>query len=204
MYDFFLAGAETTSTTLTWECLIMSHYPELQEKLYEEINKVVGLGRPPSLTDRPNMPYTEAFISEAMRYSSLVPLGVFHGVMEDAEFKGYIIPKDTIIIANQYSVMHDETIWGDPENFRPERFLSEDGKSVIRHDALIPFSVGKRVCPGETLARDELFLFTTAIFQRFQIGFVPNKPVPQMEVFAGAPARVLIPHELLLKDRFAQ
>jgi cytochrome P450 len=70
--------------------------------------------------------------------------------MEDTTFRGYEVKKDTFIVANQYAVHYSKEIWGDPENFRPERFLSPDEKTVRRNDALIPFSVGKRQCLGMT------------------------------------------------------
>ena len=71
--------------------------------------------------------------------------------MGNTTFRGYDIKKGTTVIANIYSVHFDQKTWGDPENFRPERFLSTDGKTVIRNDALIPFSIGKRQCPGDIL-----------------------------------------------------
>jgi len=146
------------------------------------------------------MPYTEAVIMEVMRYAAMVPLAVQHRATEDVAFHGYHIPKETLIIPNLYCVLHDKSVWGDPENFRPERFLSPDGTKIIRHESFIPFSIGKRVCLGETLARDELFLFTTSLFQRFDVKPDPNSPRPVIEYY---PAPVLIPKpkNLLLTDR---
>ena len=115
------------------------------------------------------LPYTEATLNELARIASIAAMGVFHTAMEDTKLEGYDIPKGSWICSNFHGVHHSKEIWGDPENFRPERFLSADGKTVIKHDALMPFSVGKRVCLGETLARDTMFLFTTSLFQRFDI-----------------------------------
>src|SRR5690348_3513510 len=174
VFDLFLAGAETTSTTLTWIFLYMARHPHIQEKLAEEIQRVVGNSRLPSLTDRPEMPYTEAVIHEVMRKVTLVPISVFHSTMEDVEFHGYQIPKETIVMINLYEVHNNIGLWGDPENFRPERFLSKDGTKFERREGFVPFSTGKRVCLGETLARDELFLFTSALFQAFEVSVDPN------------------------------
>jgi cytochrome P450 len=116
------------------------------------------------------MPYTSALILEVLRKSSLTPFGIVHNTLDDVTFHGYRIPKDTIILANLYEVHQSEKIWGDPENFRPERFLSEDGSELLKdHPKVIPFSVGKRSCLGETLARNNLFLFLTSLFQTFDI-----------------------------------
>lgn len=115
------------------------------------------------------MPYSEAVISEILRITSLVSLGVPHEMKTDLKFHGYHFSKGTAIYANLYAVHHDPEIWGDPEIFRPERFLNEDGTKCVQKDALIPFAEGKRKCLGETLARDTLFLFVTSICQHFDI-----------------------------------
>jgi cytochrome P450 len=148
------------------------------------------------------MPYTEALIAETQRYSSIASLGAMHRALKDQEFKGYMIPKDTMIISNLHYIHHDPAVWGDPENFRPERFLSPDGKTFKKHDALIPFSVGRRQCLGEALARDSLFLFSTNLFQRFTIEFDKNGPDHGFESiisFILSPK----PFSVILKDRLA-
>lgn len=106
---------------------------------------------------------------ETLRHSSLVAGGVIHSAIVDKEVAGYVIPKGCWIMTNVYFVHHDPVVWGDPDNFRPERFLSSDGKKVVRHEALIPFQMGRRQCLGESLARDSLFLFTSNLFQQFKI-----------------------------------
>jgi cytochrome P450 len=198
--DMFQAGSLTTSTTLTWAVLYMVIHPEVQKKFQGEIDKVVGKNRLPSLADRPQMVYTEALINEVLRKSSIQPMGVFHAATEDVSFEGYDIPKGTHIAANQHFVHHDSKIWGDPENFRPERFLSAEGK-IQKKEYLVPFSTGRRICIGETLARDELFLFLTSLYQRFDIQADPNRPMPGIE-----PRRVFDTLEapeffITLKDR---
>lgn len=122
------------------------------------------------------MPYTEALIAETLRFSSITPQGVQHKVMQNTEFKGYFLPKDTLITPNVYYIHFDPKIWGDPENFRPERFLSSDGKSFKKHEALSAFSIGRRQCLGETLARDSIFLFSTNTLQAFSVELDKNGP----------------------------
>ena len=85
--------------------------------------------------------------------------------MADTTFHGYEIKKDTMVIANIYSVHFDPKTWGDPENFRPERFLSKDEKTVIRNEALIPFSFGKRQCPGNNIVWNyKIIIFIRKLF----------------------------------------
>ena len=124
------------------------------------------------------MPYTEAFICEVLRKSTITPFGLFHYATETAKVAGYTIPKGSWVAVNQYFIHHDPAIWGDPESFRPERFLSQDGKSVVKNDNLIAFSVGRRMCIGEQIAKDNLFLFLTGIMQKFNVAFDPNSEVP--------------------------
>jgi len=199
--DLFQAGAETTSSTLAWAMLYLGGHPDVQRKLQKEIDEVVGKNSLPTLDNRSRMPYTEAVIMEVLRKSSIVPLGVFHTPLADKEFHGYEIKKGTWIVANLYGIHHNPNIWGDPETFRPERFLSKDGTRVEKNEALMPFLVGKRSCLGESLARDTLFLFLTCIFQRFLVKLsLPNGQKPTYEptvAFLLNPQK----YEVILTDR---
>jgi cytochrome P450 len=182
LMDLFSAATETTSTFLSWMLAYLIHHKEVQEKMQDEIDYVVGKRRHPSLTDRSSMPYTEAVIHEVLRFSTIVPFGIFHATTEDVNFHGFFIPKDTMIIPNLYSAHFDEAVWGDPENFRPERFIDENGK-FKKNENLLAFSTGKRVCLGEGLARDELFLFAVSIFQTFTVTAAGK--LPDLEPHVG-------------------
>jgi len=138
---------------------------------------------------------------EALRYSSIVPLGVGHKTMEDVDFHGYRIPKGTVVMGNIYAVHFDPNIWGDPEVFRPERFLSKDGLSLQKNDNLIPFSVGKRTCLGFNLALDELFLFIGCIAQRFDITSDPEKSKPTLEPRYGQVTLQSHPYSVVMTER---
>ncbi|CAL8123381.1 unnamed protein product [Orchesella dallaii] len=122
----------TSSQTLNWLTLYLTHHQHVQAKLHEEIDRIVGQNRDPSLFDKPKMPYTEAVIQEILRITSLAPLGLMHELLHDIEFHGYLLPKGLLLIPNMYHVHNDKKIWGDPGNFRPERFLNEDESRVIQ------------------------------------------------------------------------
>jgi cytochrome P450 len=166
MKILFVAGMETTTNTLRWALVYLMIHPDIQRKVQKEIDDVIGPNRMPSYEDRPRMPYTEAVLLEVQRCASVVPLSVIHRATDNAVLNGYKIPKDTLVLPNLYAVHHDEKLYPDPNSFRPERFINEQGQ-VIKPDWLIPFSVGKRFCLGEPLARMELFLYFTCMFQRF-------------------------------------
>lgn len=151
------------------------------------------------MDDRPNMPYTLALIDEILRYSSHVPDGVPHKAMADREFHGYLIEKDSLIQPNAYYIHNNPKIWGDPKNFRPERFLSPDGKKYVKSENMQAFQVGRRQCVGETLARDSLFLYITNLFQQFDMQRNPNEE-PSLES-TQTPFRSPLPYTVIMTNR---
>ncbi|XP_036437417.1 cytochrome P450 2J6 [Colossoma macropomum] len=169
--DLFIAGTETTSTTLRWALLFLNKHPEIQDKVQEEIDRVIGQTRQPCMADRPNLPYTEAVLHEILRRGDIVPLNGARMAVKDTTLGGYFIPKGTTLMPILHSVLFDENEWETPNSFNPEHFLDKDGK-FVRRDAFLPFSAGKRVCLGEQLARMELFLFFISLFQKFHFSTV--------------------------------
>ncbi|XP_075803160.1 cytochrome P450 2J3-like isoform X1 [Microtus pennsylvanicus] len=163
--DLFLAGTETTSTTLRWALLYMALYPDVQKKVQAEIDRVIGQEKQPSLTDRDSMPYTNAVVHEVQRMGNIIPLNVPREVTVDTTLAGFHLPKGTILHTNLSALHLDPNEWATPDIFNPEHFL-ENGEFKKR-ESFLPFSMGKRACLGEQLARSELFIFFTALVQNF-------------------------------------
>ncbi|XP_067119558.1 cytochrome P450 2C28-like [Centruroides vittatus] len=165
----FGAGSATVQESLSWAFLIMAKYQNIQKRVQQEIYNKIGRHRRPTWGDHPKLPFTQAVICEMQRWKTIIPLNVLRCCQEDTTLKGYTIPKGSIVLANIWSAHNDKAYWKDPEVFRPERFLDETGSKLIRHDYYIPFSLGKMSCPGETLAKTELFLYFTTMLQNFTI-----------------------------------
>ncbi|XP_015277833.1 PREDICTED: cytochrome P450 2C19-like [Gekko japonicus] len=173
VYDIFIAGTETTSITLRFIHMILIEHPAVQAKIHEEIDRVIGRERAPSMRDRLEMPYTEATIHEAQRVLDLIPLGFSRLVKQDFEIRGYTIPKGATLFTILSSALHDPKQYKNPYQFDPEHFLDEKG-AFKKNGADMPFSAGKRNCLGEGLARMQLFLYVTTILQSFCLQCPPG------------------------------
>ncbi|XP_051245386.1 cytochrome P450 2K1 isoform X1 [Dicentrarchus labrax] len=198
--NLFAAGTDTTATTLRWGLVLMAKYPDIQDQVQEELSRVVG-SRQVRVEDRKNLPYTDAVIYETQRLANIVPMAIPHKTTRDLTFQGYSIKKGTTVFPLLTSVLHDESEWESPHTFNPSHFLDKEGK-FIRRDAFMPFSAGRRVCLGESLAKMELFLFFTSVLQHFR--FTPPPGVTEDELdlsptvgFTLSPS----PHELCAVTR---
>uniref|UniRef100_A0A8C3WHX2 Cytochrome P450 n=1 Tax=Catagonus wagneri TaxID=51154 RepID=A0A8C3WHX2_9CETA len=176
--NLFAAGTETTASTLRWGILLMMRYPEIQTKVHDEIIKVVGSAQP-QIAHRTQMPYTDAVIHEVQRFADILPIGLPHATTTNIMFKNYYIPKGTEVIPLLTSVLRDQTQWEKPDTFNPGHFLNSTGK-LIKKEAFMPFSAGRRMCAGESLAKMELFLFFTSLLQKFT--FQPPPGVSHLDL----------------------
>ncbi|XP_049726420.1 cytochrome P450 1B1 [Elephas maximus indicus] len=175
--DIFGASQDTLSTALQWLLVLFTRYPEVQARVQAELDQVVGRDRLPCMDDQPNLPYIMAFLYEAMRFSSFVPVTIPHATTTDASVLGYHIPKDTVVFVNQWSVNHDPGKWANPEDFNPARFLDKDGfinKNLA--SSVMIFSVGKRRCIGEELSKMQLFLFFSILAHQCNFRANPDEP----------------------------
>lgn len=175
--DIFGASQDTLSTALQWLLILFTRYPEVQARVQAELDQVVGRDRLPCLDDQPNLPYVMAFLYEAMRFSSFVPITIPHATTVNTSVLGYHIPKDTVVFVNQWSVNHDPVKWPNPEDFDPARFLDKDG--FLNKDlasSVMIFSVGRRRCIGEELSKIQLFLFISILVHQCNFKANPDEP----------------------------
>ncbi|XP_066929273.1 steroid 17-alpha-hydroxylase/17,20 lyase-like, partial [Clytia hemisphaerica] len=180
--SIFVAGIETSLSTLRWMLIYLFHNPKIQNKIYNELYTNLGPKHQITTEDMRSLPYTQAVLHETNRYASTLPLSIPHKTTVDTSVAGLSVPKGTQVLFNLYSMHHDPTHWDEPEKFKPERWLNPDGnlkKEKVSH--YLPFSTGTRVCLGERLAKMQMFLIVTKLFLTFEVELAPGEKVPDMK-----------------------
>lgn len=153
MRDMFVAGYDTTSSTLRWAIAFLVHHPEIQKELQNQLDEVVGKDRMPNLDDLPNLPLVQAMIMETQRLGNVAENTLPHYTLKDTTLAGFRVPKDTIVFANLAQVHLDPSCWDNPHSFNPHRHIDADGQLITNTGNFLPFSAGRRVCAGEALAK---------------------------------------------------
>ena len=181
----FLAGHETTAIALSWACYLVAQNPEIEAKLAEELQTVLG-GRVPAPEDLPRLRYTEMVIKEAMRLYPAV-WGIGRRAIEECALGGYRVPAGSNVFILQWRTQRDPRFFPDPERFDPERWREDPVRSgKIPRFAYFPFGGGPRVCVGASFAMMEITLLLAMIQQRFHLEIAPEHPI---ELFASVTLR---------------
>ncbi|KAJ7112781.1 cytochrome P450 [Mycena crocata] len=177
-------GIESTSSFLRSLVLAMVAFPEAQRKAHEEIDRVVGIHRVPSLEDFEHLTYIQALIKEAHRFRPALPMGLPHATLE---YKGYVIPRGATILVNVWAIFHDPDAFDNPEVFDPDRYLLTEHGTKLGFDATdfradLIFGSGRRFCPGINLASNSLILNTMNLLWGFDFNLVidplTKDPIP--------------------------
>ncbi|CAE6416160.1 unnamed protein product [Rhizoctonia solani] len=171
--SLYTAGSDTTVSALSTFLLTMLLFPEKQRKAQNELETVLGPGRMPGFQDRDSLPFIGALVMEVLRWHPVLPLAIAHVATEDVVHGEYIIPKGTTILPNIWSMSRDVTIYPNPNEFLPERFLPKSQGGLHDRPAVDPnefvFGFGRRACPGKTLATEVLWIFAASILANFDI-----------------------------------
>lgn len=183
-FDLWLAGMETTSNTLYWGILYILLDSGVQKAIHDELDIKIGSDRLITMADRSKLHYMNAAITEIQRLANLLPMNVLHETTCDVEIEGYSIPKGTLVLPQISTVMYDEEVFPRPYDFNPRRHLAADG-TFVKIEQVIPFSLGKRQCLGEGIARMELFLFLANFFNTFEIAMDGDRIPTTRKTFSG-------------------
>ncbi|KLO06589.1 cytochrome P450 [Schizopora paradoxa] len=165
MYNGSIDSSTTIASTFF---LMMLRHPEIQRKAQSEIDMVVGSDRLPVMKDKDALPYVNNILKESLRFASVIPV-IPRSLDEDDVYMGYRIPKGTWVIANVWAVLHDPSVFKNPDEFRPERFEDSEDRPAEPDIVQSAFGFGRRACPGYQLALTNLFMTVAPVLSAFDI-----------------------------------
>ena len=174
-----IAGHETSSNALTWTYYLLSQNPQIERRVFEEIDQVLGGNgedyEQPSVSELPKLEYVEKVFRESMRlYPPVWTMGRF--AINDYPLGGYTIPKGSSLMFSQYVMHHNEKYFDNPETFDPDRW-TEEFKMHLPRFSYFPFGGGIRGCVGEPFAWQEGILLIATISSYWSMRLVPNQRV---------------------------
>jgi cytochrome P450 len=184
LITFINAGHETTAVALSWTWYVLSRHPEVERRLHEELDSVLG-GRSPTHADLPSLPFTRAVVDETLR---LYPpaWGVGRESIDADEMGGYRIEARAGIFLSPWTTHRHPGLWDAPDRFDPERFLGDELRKKPRY-AYFPFGGGPRMCIGSSFALMELVLVLATLAQRVRLRLLPGHPVVPDPIFTLRP-----------------
>ncbi|XP_015898570.3 iridoid oxidase [Ziziphus jujuba] len=197
LLEMFMAGSETTSSTIEWAMAELLRNPKSMQRAKEELNRVVGPNRKVEESDMDNLPYLEAVVKETLRLHPPIPLLIPRNAMEDTKFIGYMIPKDSQIFVNVWGIGRDPESWDEPLSFKPERFIGSKIEYKGQNYELLPFGSGRRICVGLSLAHRMVHLALSSLLHTFEWNSVPE--TLDMNERLGISVRKLVPLEAIPK-----
>ncbi|KAF6160597.1 hypothetical protein GIB67_019537 [Kingdonia uniflora] len=194
-------GADTTMVAITWALSLLVNNPQVLRKAQNELDIHIGKERQVNESDIPNLEYLQAIVKEALRLYPPGPLIGHHEAIEDCTLAGYHVPAGTRLIVNVWKIQRDPSLWSNPTEFRPERFLETNREISLngQHFELFPFGSGRRACPGTSLALQVVHLTLANLIQGFELR-APYGPVDMTES-AGLTNMKATPLEVLIKAR---
>ncbi|PHT36646.1 Cytochrome 76A2 [Capsicum baccatum] len=166
--EMFLAGSETTSSSVEWALTELLRHPEAMDKVKTEISRVVGPNRKFEESDIDNLPYMQAVIKESLRLHPPLPFLIPRETIQDTKFMGYDIPKGTQVLVNAWVIGRDPECWDDPMSFKPKRFLGSKVDVKGQHYELIPFGAGRRMCVGLPLGHRMMHFTLGSLLHEFE------------------------------------
>ncbi|KZT07800.1 cytochrome P450 [Laetiporus sulphureus 93-53] len=204
---FMIGGVETTASIMQWFSALIPAYPEIQKKAQEELDRVVGRNRLPTVEDEKDLPYCHAIIKEVERCHNPFWLGTPHVASEDFTYNGQFIPKDTVVVMNTRSMHYDETRHANPDKFDPERYINDSTNNTESANLADPyerdhwmFGLGRRICPGMIVAEREIWLSISRMLWAFNMVEILGEPIDLKE-YDGLSGRSPVPFRIKLVPR---
>ncbi|KAL3527830.1 hypothetical protein ACH5RR_012486 [Cinchona calisaya] len=148
LLDMLAGSMDTSATVVEWILAELLKHPRVMKKVQQELEEVVGLNRMVEESDLDSLNYLDMVLKEALRLHPVAPLLLPHASMEECTMDGFLIPKNSRVIINVWTIGRDPNAWSDPEKFNPERFVGSDIDFRGHDFQLLPFGSGRRGCPG--------------------------------------------------------
>ncbi|WCJ33057.1 cytochrome P450 family 71 subfamily B polypeptide 34 [Euphorbia peplus] len=148
--DIFIAGSETSSTTVEWAMSEMLKNPKTMQRAQEQVRRVYSKKESVDESELERLKYLQLVIKETLRLHPPAPLLLPRESRETIEINGYEIPEKTKVIVNAWAIGRDPNHWHKPEKFKPERFVDHSIDFKGNNFEFIPFGAGRRMCPGMT------------------------------------------------------
>ncbi|KAL1144137.1 hypothetical protein V6Z11_A11G209300 [Gossypium hirsutum] len=170
--NLVLGGSDTTMVTLTWTLSLLLNNPRVLKKAQDELDMHVGKHRPLEESDIQNLVYLQAIVKETLRLYPSQPVIGLRAALEDCILStGYHIPSGTRLMVNAWKIQRDERVWSEPHDFQPERFLTTNKDMDFQGQTfeLIPFGLGRRSCPGVSLALKMLHFILGSLLHSFEV-----------------------------------
>ncbi|KAF8678666.1 cytochrome P450 [Rhizoctonia solani] len=198
--SLFTAAADTSHASLMSFVLAMVQHPGVQARAQKEIDDVTKSERLPTMSDRDSMPYIRSIVQEVLRWQPPLPLGVPRATSDDDEYRGYLIPKGSVVMANSWAMSRDESVYKSPDQFIPDRFMDPDVPTPRA------FGFGRRSCPGNHYAEASLFILFASVLAVFDLGPKVNpatgqEEMPEGKVVVHALLSRILPFECTIKPR---
>ncbi|KAF8006604.1 hypothetical protein BT93_K0799 [Corymbia citriodora subsp. variegata] len=178
-----LTGTESTSITMTWALSLLLNHPAVLKSAQQELDTVIGRHKWVQESDISNLKYLQAIVKETLRLYPPAPLTGIREAMEDCHISGCHVPKGTRVLINIWKLQRDPRVWPEPDAFRPERFLEEHEEVGLKAQnfEFIPFSSGRRSCPGATLGLQVVQFTLARILQGFEVTLEEGTKVDMAE-----------------------
>ncbi|XP_057455844.1 cytochrome P450 CYP82D47-like [Lotus japonicus] len=181
--QLILAGTDTMTRTLTWALSLLLNNREVLNKATHELDTQIGGENVVVESDFEKLEYLQAIVKETLRLYPPGPLSVPHESMEDCIVGGYHVPAHMRLLTNISKLQQDPSLYSDPLEFRPERFLTthKDIDLKGKHFEFIPFGAGRRICPGISFALQLMQMTLAALLHGFEIVTIDGGPVDMVE-----------------------
>eukprot|EP01018_Ginkgo_biloba_P008355 Gb_11069 [translate_table: standard] len=167
LMDMFVAGTDTTSATVEWAMAELLRKPDLIKRAQAELDEVVGHERRMEESDIAELPYLRAVVKEVLRLHPAAPLIIPRSSDNSCEIDGYVVPENTQVFVNVWGIGRDPSVWRQPLDFIPDRFLECNIDYRGQDFELIPFGAGRRICIGLPLAHRMVHLVLGSLLHSF-------------------------------------